>query len=139
MTQFTDGIIAHDEDRRILCFNKAAEEITGYRASEVLGRDCHAVFHGNFCGGKCLFCDPVSPNFDSRKQDLELTTTAACETNSVNVLGASGNPKTLNKVDMVRLTQFTVAANDTAAASAGVNVGEIYYNSTNSKLHARMS
>lgn len=72
-------------------------------------------------------------------EDLELTTVAAGETGQEDVLGASGNPQTLNKVDMVRLTQFTVAANDAAAASGGVNVGEIYYNSTNSKLHARMT
>jgi hypothetical protein len=72
-------------------------------------------------------------------EDLELTTTAAGETDSVNVLGASGNPQTLNKVDMVRLTQFTVAANDVAAASAGVAVGTIYYSSTVGGLVTRMS
>ena len=72
-------------------------------------------------------------------EDLELTTTAAGETNSVDVLGASGNPQTLNKVDMVRLTQFTVAANDVAAGVAGVAVGTIYYSSTISGLVTRMS
>jgi len=51
-----EGIIAHDLERRIFFFNKAAERITGYRREEVLGRDCHQVFPGNFCGGKCSFC-----------------------------------------------------------------------------------
>ncbi|MEW6447980.1 MAG: sigma 54-interacting transcriptional regulator [Bacillota bacterium] len=50
-----EGIVAHDVFRRIFFFNKAAEEITGYRREEVLGRDCHRVFPYGFCGGKCSF------------------------------------------------------------------------------------
>ncbi|MEW6573616.1 MAG: sigma 54-interacting transcriptional regulator [Bacillota bacterium] len=50
-----EGIVAHDVFRRIFFFNRAAEEITGYRREEVLGRDCHRVFPFGFCGGKCSF------------------------------------------------------------------------------------
>lgn len=85
---------------------------------------------------------PSSITLTPRKiyvEDLELTTNAAGATAAVNVLGAAGNPQTLNKVDMVRLTQFTSAANDVAAAAAGVNVGQVYYNSTESALHTRMT
>ncbi len=54
-----EGIIAHDTDRKILFFNKAAENITGYRKDEVLGKDCHEAFGGPFCGSRCSFCgDP---------------------------------------------------------------------------------
>jgi len=70
----SDGIMAHDMNRKIFCFNKGAEEITGYRAEEVLGRDCHDVFPGNFCGGKCLFCETEPPDFDVLKRDLEIVT-----------------------------------------------------------------
>ncbi|MGD9168337.1 MAG: sigma 54-interacting transcriptional regulator [Syntrophobacterales bacterium] len=51
-----EGIIAHDKERRILFFNRAAEKITGYHRSEVLGRDCHDAFGAPFCGGRCSFC-----------------------------------------------------------------------------------
>jgi PAS domain S-box-containing protein len=51
-----EGIIAHDKERRILFFNSAAEKITGYHRSEVLGRDCHDAFGSPFCGGRCSFC-----------------------------------------------------------------------------------
>ena len=51
-----EGIIAHDLNRRILFFNRAAEKITGYSREEVLGRDCHLVFGSPFCGNKCSFC-----------------------------------------------------------------------------------
>lgn len=51
-----EGIIAHDLNRQILFFNRAAEKITGYLREEVLGRDCHQVFGAPFCGKKCSFC-----------------------------------------------------------------------------------
>ena len=51
-----EGIIAHDLNRRILFFNRAAEKITGYCREEVIGQDCHLVFGAPFCGAKCSFC-----------------------------------------------------------------------------------
>ncbi|MBN1867250.1 sigma 54-interacting transcriptional regulator [Candidatus Sumerlaeota bacterium] len=55
LNNLTEGIIAHDLDRRIVCFNDAAEAITEFDREEVLGRDCYDVFPGGFCGGKCSF------------------------------------------------------------------------------------
>jgi len=51
-----EGIIAHDKQRRILFFNRAAEKITGYQRQEILGKDCHEAFGAPFCGGRCSFC-----------------------------------------------------------------------------------
>jgi PAS domain S-box-containing protein len=56
LDNLTDGVMAHDVNRRIFFFNRAAQEITGFEASEVLGRDCHEVFSNRFCGGDCSFC-----------------------------------------------------------------------------------
>ncbi len=52
-----DGVLAHDSNRRIFYFNRVAQRITGYTYSEVIGRDCHEVFPGRFCGGNCNYCD----------------------------------------------------------------------------------
>ena len=52
-----EGIIAHDKNRRILYFNRTAEEITGYKKEEVIGKDCHEVFGEPFCGARCSFKD----------------------------------------------------------------------------------
>lgn len=52
-----DGVLAHDSDRRIFFFNRSAQRITGYNYSEVVGRDCHEVFPGRFCGGFCNYCE----------------------------------------------------------------------------------
>jgi PAS domain S-box-containing protein len=56
LNHLADGVMAHDSDRIIFVFNKAAEEITGYSSGDVIGRDCHEVFPGLLCGGKCSFC-----------------------------------------------------------------------------------
>ncbi|MCK4819102.1 PAS domain S-box protein, partial [bacterium] len=55
LDNLTEGIIAHDKERRILFFNRAAEKTTGYSREEVLGKDCHEAFGGPFCGGRCSF------------------------------------------------------------------------------------
>ena len=61
LDNLTEGIIAHDKERHILFFNRAAEIITGYSRDNVLGKDCHEVFGGPFCGGRCSFKED-SPN-----------------------------------------------------------------------------
>lgn len=40
INNLSDGVYIVDNDRRITFWNKAAEEITGYRAEEVVGRQC---------------------------------------------------------------------------------------------------
>jgi sigma-54 dependent transcriptional regulator, acetoin dehydrogenase operon transcriptional activator AcoR len=51
-----EGIIGHDLNRKIFYFNRAAEAITGYAKSEVLGKDCYEAFGAPFCGRHCSFC-----------------------------------------------------------------------------------
>jgi hypothetical protein len=71
-------------------------------------------------------------------EDLSTTTSPTGATASVNVLNAATNPQTLHKIPVVLLTQFTVAANDGAAAAAGVAVGQVYVTSLG-VLHTRMT
>ncbi len=73
LDHFTDGIIAHDSNRRITWFNRAAERITGYDRRDVIGRKCDDIFNGGFCGEKCSFCEGV-PNFDKINYPLKITT-----------------------------------------------------------------
>lgn len=68
----SEGIIAHDCERRILFFNRSAEEITGYSRSEVLGRDCHRVFGGPFCGGRCSFREETPEALDRLSYPLHI-------------------------------------------------------------------
>lgn len=55
-----DGVYFANKKRRITYWNKAAEELTGYRSGEILGRGCcenfliHIDFEGNtLCENKC--------------------------------------------------------------------------------------
>ncbi len=57
LDNLAEGVLAHDPKRIITYFNRAAERVTGYSRDEVVGRDCHDVFGGGFCGGICRFTE----------------------------------------------------------------------------------
>ncbi len=78
LNSMTEGIIAHDMQRRIIYFNSAAEQITGYSREEVVGQDCHNVFHGHLCGQKCSFCSDT-PSFDQTRYTIQLVTKSGDE------------------------------------------------------------
>ncbi|MFO7652331.1 MAG: sigma 54-interacting transcriptional regulator [Candidatus Krumholzibacteriia bacterium] len=49
----SDGVFTIDLDGRITCFNRAAQEITGYSRDEALGRPCREILRSNICHGAC--------------------------------------------------------------------------------------
>ncbi|MGD8698780.1 MAG: sigma 54-interacting transcriptional regulator, partial [Gemmatimonadales bacterium] len=49
----SDGVLTVDREWRITCFNRAAEEITGYRRPDVLGRFCYEVLRSDLCLDAC--------------------------------------------------------------------------------------
>jgi PAS domain S-box-containing protein len=52
-----DGAMLVDEDGVIRCWNRAAARLMGYRARDVIGRNCHAVMHGVMLNQQPL-CSP---------------------------------------------------------------------------------
>ncbi len=48
-----DGLFSVDKDFRITFFSPSAEEITGIRAGDALGRTCWEVLHSNLCEKEC--------------------------------------------------------------------------------------
>ncbi len=74
LDNLTEGVIAHDVDRTIRFFNRAAEEITGYSRKDVLGRDCHSAFGGPFCGNRCSFKDHTPQSLDNIYYPLNILT-----------------------------------------------------------------
>ena len=65
LDNLTEGIIAHDKERHVMFFNRAAEKITGYSRKDVLGKDCHEAFGAPFCGGRCSFQDGPPDSLDT--------------------------------------------------------------------------
>ena len=53
LSSISDGVFTVDGEGRIACFNRAAEEITGFSRDEVFGRPCHEVFRANICREAC--------------------------------------------------------------------------------------
>jgi PAS domain S-box-containing protein len=49
----SDGVFAVDHDWRIICFNRAAEQTTGLRREQALGRSCSEVLQANICEQAC--------------------------------------------------------------------------------------
>jgi PAS domain S-box-containing protein len=54
LNRIAEGVFTVDADKRITFFNRAAERITGFTASEALGRPCRDVFRADVCGERCI-------------------------------------------------------------------------------------
>jgi len=53
LDSIADGVFTVDEDWKITYFNRAAEEITGIKREDALGRYCFEVFKANICEDDC--------------------------------------------------------------------------------------
>ncbi len=75
-----EGVVAHDPQRRIYVFNRAAEKATGIRREDVLGRDCHEIFPPNgICGNNCAFKTGAPDPPGDRLFNVAFTTPAGDE------------------------------------------------------------
>lgn len=54
-----DGVFTVDENWKITSFNRAAEEMTGWKKEEVIGNSCSSVFHSSVCGEGCLLSESI--------------------------------------------------------------------------------
>ncbi|MFP3927967.1 MAG: sigma-54 interaction domain-containing protein [Desulfobacteraceae bacterium] len=53
LESISDGVFTVDLDWKITSFNRAAEEITGIRREEAMGRHCSEVFRSSMCEAEC--------------------------------------------------------------------------------------
>ncbi len=53
LESISEGVFTVDSEWHITCFNRAAENITGFRWREAIGRRCYEVMHANFCEATC--------------------------------------------------------------------------------------
>lgn len=56
ISKIADGVIAVDQNQRIVLWNIAAERLLGFKAEEVLGRFCDEVMVGRDASGRSI-CD----------------------------------------------------------------------------------
>ncbi len=55
----SDGIFTIDKNCRITSFNRAAEKITGFNASEARGKHCFDIFRTDICNKRCALKDTL--------------------------------------------------------------------------------
>lgn len=53
LDSIADGVFTVDTQWRIMSFNRAAEEITGLRKEQAIGRQCWDVFRASICESNC--------------------------------------------------------------------------------------
>ncbi len=54
-----DGVFTVDRSWRITSFNPAAENITGWKQEQAIGRFCGEVFHSSICGKNCAIAQSL--------------------------------------------------------------------------------
>ncbi len=59
LDSIADGVFTVNRQWEISNFNKAAEELTGWRREEVYGRPCSEVFKSNVCGENCFMAQAL--------------------------------------------------------------------------------
>ena len=53
LESISDGVIAVNENLRIIFLNAAAERITGYTATEAIGQLCRNTLNSDICNESC--------------------------------------------------------------------------------------
>ncbi len=66
------AIFTVDEHCRITYFNRAAERVTGWKRSEVLGRSCADILRSESCASTCLLKDSMGRGGAHRDQETTI-------------------------------------------------------------------
>ena len=102
------GVLTIDKERRITSFNKSAEEITGFKRGEVLGKDCCDILKSDLCEEACPLekiletGEPVYgyeimiANKAGKKIPVNITTSPLLSSNN-EIIGAVENFRDLTK------------------------------------------
>ena len=64
LDSIADGVFTVDLDWRIVSWNRAAEQITGFSKSEALGQNCFDVFRTNVCQTACVLRKTMQTDTD---------------------------------------------------------------------------
>jgi PAS domain S-box-containing protein len=99
----SEGVLAHDLNRRIFYFSRGAQRLTGFAEADVVGRDCHEIFAPSLCGENCSFCrgcegnEPVAARYstvmlgaqgDRRELDVSVVPLKDSEDETVGVVAS---------------------------------------------------
>jgi PAS domain S-box-containing protein len=68
------GVLTIDTNGKITSFNRSAEEITGFKREEVLGRECWQILKSDLCGDICPLADTLEKRIPVFNYEIMITT-----------------------------------------------------------------
>lgn len=74
-----DGVFTVDKDCIITAFNPAAEQITGFQASEAVGKHCFDIFRTDICHTHCALKDTLKKHDPVNNARVTIITREGCE------------------------------------------------------------
>lgn len=72
LNAITEGVFTVDRNWRITSFNRSAEDITGVKVSEALGRKCHEVFCADICKSTCALKKSIETGREIISHDVNI-------------------------------------------------------------------
>ncbi len=75
----SDGVFTVNGDCIITSFNKAAEEITGFKSDEAVGKHCYDIFRTEICNKKCALKDTLKSSVPVENARVTIITRDGCE------------------------------------------------------------
>lgn len=81
------GIFTVDREWRITFFNNKAEEITGLKATDVIGKYCHDVFRGELCPEGCYLKKAIESEKEYSQGDVTILNKANHKV-PINIIGS---------------------------------------------------
>ena len=105
-----DGVFTVDAEWRVTFFNRAAEQITGIKRAEAVGRRCCDVFRASICENACALKQTLSTNrpvvnkvvyiIDARGQKIPISiSTAALKDDGGRIVGGVESFRDLRLVE----------------------------------------
>ncbi|HEQ97894.1 MAG TPA: PAS domain-containing protein [candidate division Zixibacteria bacterium] len=75
----SDGVFTVNRECIITSFNKAAEEITGFKSDEAVGKHCYDIFRTEICNKKCALKDTLKSHATIENARVTIITRDGCE------------------------------------------------------------
>jgi PAS domain S-box-containing protein len=113
LESISDGVFTVDNDWKITSFNRAAEQITGIKRGDALGRYCSEVFRSSLCGEQCALRDTLRTtkaiidkrcyfiNSSGKKIPVTLST-AVLKDAQGNIIGGAETFRDLSEIEVLK-------------------------------------
>lgn len=79
LNSIAEGVITVDKEFKITFINAAAEQMTGFKKDEVIGKFCKGIFRSDFCFSNC----PIAQVLKNGKRVFDLDTFINCKNSQV--------------------------------------------------------